>query len=300
MAVTSFLKKAKEIQEQAQEKKSDRTHAPAAHDESNWLISYADMMTLLCGFFIMLFSMSTLDQPKYEQAKQSLAKQFHGEYTKPGKDLGEFASNILQEAGVEKKASVKSDASGVSITFESTIFFDTLSAEVKPAGREILTKLISRLGEKEKKNGKHYHVIVEGHTDSRPVLSGTFASNWELSGARASRVVRMFVDQGFAANHLLAIGYGDTRPRFPSRTPAGQWDEAALAKNRRVVIRILEPEVDSVPLFAPVKALTIPSSVQPAAAAPAAVAPQPTPSTSEKIAEAKRSADLIAGKIPSP
>jgi chemotaxis protein MotB len=219
------------------------------HDETNWLVSYADMMTLLCGFFIMMFALSNIDQTKYESAKKEIATQFKGKYEKPKvQELATFVTQIINDAQLGKVASVKTDATGVSITFQSTVFFDTLSADVKPEGKVVLDKLIETIATRQQADKKEYRIIVEGHTDSRPILGGTFPTNWELSGARASRVVRMFLDLGFSPQKLAAIGYGETRPEAPSRTPAGEWDEEALSKNRRVVLRILAPEATGVPL----------------------------------------------------
>jgi chemotaxis protein MotB len=250
MQVNQFLKEAQRIQQQRLERRQQTDHKPAdSHDESNWLVSYADMMTLLCGFFIMLFSMAKLDDAKYEKVKEEISKQFKGEYHAPASnELGRFLTQVLQEAGIEKEAVVRSDPSGVSIAFESTVFFDTLSAEVRTKGRDLVDKLIGAIASRQTKENKKYRIVVEGHTDSRPVISGTFPSNWELSGARAARVVRMFLEKGFAPELLTAIGYGDTRPQVVARTPAGTWNEEALAKNRRVVVRILEPQVDFIPI----------------------------------------------------
>lgn len=219
------------------------------HDETNWLVSYADMMTLLCGFFIMMFALSTIDQTKFEAAKKEISTQFKGKYEKPKvEELAQFITKVVNDAQLGQLAHIKTDATGVSVTFQSTVFFDTLSADVKPEGKSVLDKLIATIAERQFADKKEYRIIVEGHTDSRPILGGTFPSNWELSGARASRVVRMFLDLGFTPSKLAAIGYADTRPEAPSRTPAGEWDEEALSKNRRVVLRILAPETTSVPL----------------------------------------------------
>lgn len=212
------------------------------HDESNWLISYADLMTLLCGFFIMLFSLSSLDAPQYEKVKEAVAAQFGGSYESPHKELAQFVTQVIHEAGVEKEASVRVDPSGVAVVFESTLFFDTLSADLRAEGERVLNALITRVGEKQTESKIGYKIIVEGHTDGRPILSGTFPTNWELSSARASRVVRMFIDRGFTPKLLSAIGYADTRPEASDRSPSGQWDDAALAKNRRVIIRIESPK----------------------------------------------------------
>jgi chemotaxis protein MotB len=219
----------------------------AAHDESNWLISYADMMTLLCGFFIMLFSMAKMDVPKYDSFKEAIAKQFGGEYVSPSKEMAKAVSEVLKQMDMEDKAVVKSDSNGVSIVFQSTVFFGTLSAEVSHDGYNILDKLIKSVETRQKEQKKTYRIVVEGHTDSRPVVGGLYPSNWELSGARAARVVRMFLEHNFTPDHLTAIGYADTHPQAPAKTPNGSWDENALGKNRRVVLRILEPSIDSIP-----------------------------------------------------
>jgi chemotaxis protein MotB len=239
------------------------------------------MMTLLCGFFIMMFALSTVDAQKYEAAKKEIATQFKGKYEKPKTDeLAQTISQIVKDAQIEKQASVKIDPTGVSVTFQSTVFFDTLSAEVKPEGKIILNKLIASIANHQLAGKKEYRIVVEGHTDSRPILGGNFPSNWELSGARAARVVRMFLDLNFSPERLAAIGYADTRPEAPSRTPAGEWDDVALSKNRRVVIRILSPEMTAVPLaeatgqanVAPVPALAPAPATVPQAATQATTA----------------------------
>src|SRR3954452_19424469 len=74
----------------------------AKEDESNWLVSYADMMTLLCGFFVMLFSMAKMDAPEYDSFKEAVAKQFGGEYVSPTKELAKGVSEALKELSLDK------------------------------------------------------------------------------------------------------------------------------------------------------------------------------------------------------
>lgn len=217
------------------------------HDESNWLISYADMMTLLAIFYIMLFSMSKMNTPDFEKMKKEVSTAMGGKYVSPTEDVGKFINNVLVEAGVQKDATMTSDGVGVSIAFHSTLFFDSMSAEISPAGKEILQKIISGIALKQKESGKPYKIVVEGHTDSQPILSGPFPSNWELSSGRATRVIRMFLDQPFSSENLLAIGYADTQPVAESRNQDGSWNQENLAKNRRVILRVLMPDVDSIP-----------------------------------------------------
>jgi chemotaxis protein MotB len=226
----------------------DKKKTNEEHSDANWIISYADMMTLLCIFFIMLFSMSKLNVPEFESAKKEVAEHFGTKYESPTEDLGKFINMVLVEAGVQKQVTMTSDGTAVAIAFHSTMFFDTLSAEISPAGQDIVDKIASKLAEFQQKKNKQYKIVVEGHTDDQPILGGPFPTNWELSSARASRVVRMFINKGFDPKVMLPIGLADTQPvEASTRNPDGSWNQESLAKNRRVVMKILLPETDSIP-----------------------------------------------------
>lgn len=245
MAVIRKLEKEK--QEQNTLYIIDKKKNHGEHSDANWIISYADMMTLLCIFFIMLFSMSKVNTPEFEAMKKQVAEHFGTKYESPTEDLGKFVNNVLIEAGVEKDAMMSSDGMTVSVAFQSTMFFDTLSAEISPAGKEIIEKIATKLYDYQVKHDKKYKIVVEGHTDSQPVMGGPFPSNWELSSARATRVVRLFLDKKFDAPNLLAIGYADAQPVAEGRNQDGSWNNENLAKNRRVVLRVLMPDVDNIP-----------------------------------------------------
>lgn len=245
------LQSAKTPSAQRRRRKRHRTtletsghNSAGTEDESNWLVSYADMMTLLCGFFVMMFALSTVDVQKFEKVKEEVSKTFKGTYHPPSTvELAKHTENVLAELGVQGQVEVRSTPTNVSIIFQSTLFFDTLSADIKGEGKEVLGKVIAGLLKQQSAQNKNYHITVEGHTDSRPIAPGAlthFATNWELSGARASMVVRTFIDAGFQPKQLAAVGLADTQPELPARTPAGEWDEAALSKNRRVVLKITE------------------------------------------------------------
>jgi chemotaxis protein MotB len=218
----------------------------SAHDESNWLMSYADIMTLLCGFFIMLFSFAKIDETKYEKVRESVSKQFGGDFHSANAEYARFLHQIIEKNGLEKEASVRYGPEGVSLVFQSTTFFDTLSAEIAPEGVRALEPFFAEITRIQTAENKKFKVAVEGHTDSRKVLSGPYPSNWELSSARAARVVRAFIDHGFDPKRLVAIGYADTRPEGseivgPVREPANAAEEeTAREHDRRVVIRIFD------------------------------------------------------------
>lgn len=220
---------------------------PPKEDESNWLVSYADMMTLLCGFFIMLFSMAKLDEPKYDTFKAEISKQFGGKYESPPKDLARHLEQFTRNLQVAEGMEIKADPSGVTVDFQSAIFFDSLSAEITEKGKVALLAFIDQLAREQTLRSKQFRIVIEGHTDGRPVTGGLYPSNWELSSARATRVARLFLEKGFQPDRLIAIGYADTHPKTPERGPSGTIQPDALVKNRRVVVRILEPSVDSIP-----------------------------------------------------
>jgi len=217
-------------------------------DDSNWLVSYADIMTLLCGFFILLFVMSKMEDSQLEKMKQALAAQFGGHYQAPHEDLSKTIKEALEATPVKNDTEVSASGSGVTIVFRSKVFFDTLSAELSQSGRGTLEQLIDALREHEKSRNRTYRFVVEGHTDSRQILGGPFDTNWELSSARAARVVRVFIEKGFSPKKLAALGYADTRPSGDKNPPSGGVlkDEESLARDRRVVIRVFNDDESQV------------------------------------------------------
>jgi chemotaxis protein MotB len=256
--IKKFLKKAQDIEHHRIPHDEEGAIAPPEEGEGNWLISYADMMTLLCGFFVMLFSMARMDEPKYEAIREAMTEQFGGKFKSPTKELASLVTNVLEESGIEKDSTVRVDNSGISVSFHSKIFFDTLSSEIRPEGKQILEKLLVNLKEKQEQQKRDYKFVIEGHTDSRPITGGIFPSNWELAGARSSRVLRLFLEKGYSSDKLTSISYADTRPELEPRLADGRFDENALSKNRRVVIRILAPGADSIPFpEAPAKEGTV-------------------------------------------
>jgi chemotaxis protein MotB len=215
-----------------------------AHDESNWLVSYADMMTLLCGFFVLLFSLSKVDAEKYERVRESVSKSFGIQYHNYPLELSTELNTLLQERGILGDASLRSDARGVSIIFQSTVFFDSASADLKERGAALIKEIGRSILEKERKDQRLFRITVEGHTDPRPIVSERFPSNWELSAYRASAVVRLLIAQGFNPKLLTAIGYADTRPEIShgldGRSPARNriTSEESWNQDRRVVLRV--------------------------------------------------------------
>jgi chemotaxis protein MotB len=143
--------------------------------------------------------------------------------------LREELEQMLQEAGLPEKASVRVTSRGVALYIEGDILFDSGSTAIRQEARPILdrlSELLPRVG---------YRVDVQGHTDAIPISTTAFPSNWELSAARAGRAVRYFVEKGVPSERFRAIGLAETRPVAPNDTAEGR------ANNRRVEFLFVNP-----------------------------------------------------------
>jgi len=178
------------------------------HPAPPWLVNYADLMTELVIFFVVLYALSAALNKNIQNAKQAVEQMMKEE---------------------KLRGEVKVDREGMRITLEEQgqmAFFESGLAELTPKMVEILNKIAPTL----KKVSERNDIVVEGHTDNVPISNKQFVSNWELSTARSTSVVRylMFQKQ-LPPARLAAIGYGEYRPIGPNDTPPNR------ARNRRVV-----------------------------------------------------------------
>ncbi len=208
------------------------TPPPEPHDDGEhiWLVSYADMVTLLLGFFILLLSFSKIDPTKLEKVKKSATQVFGGEYKVPFAQVTDQLKKAVAGAGVSDQVMFQQTEQGVEITFRGALFFDSGSAIVKPEAMSLLSKVIPVI----KSQTDKFDVVIEGHTDNVKISSAQFASNWELSSVRACSVLRVFETYGFNPKQLMAIGWGETKPIVSNDDPE------LRSQNRRVVVRILK------------------------------------------------------------
>lgn len=178
------------------------------HPAPPWLINYADLMTELVCFFIILYALSAALNKEVQNAKQQLDQMMD-----EGKVAGE----------------VKMTKDGLSITFEErdeVAYFESGKAELAPPMQALLGQVAPTLQELSRK----FDILVEGHTDNVPISTQKFRSNWELSTERATAVVHYLIDTyKFAPPRLAAVGYGEHKPLAANDSPANR------ARNRRVV-----------------------------------------------------------------
>jgi chemotaxis protein MotB len=226
-----------------------------------WAIPYGDLVTLLLAFFVVMYSISTVNEGKYRVVSDSLNAAFRGQPvgTQPIQ-VGEAAattvaapivqlSSDIRTMALRQMAQVAEDAMSpliaqglvdvqvgdgyVEIAIRSDILFSSGSAQLAPEAQPVIRQLATVLGEFPNS------IQVKGHTDNVPISGGIFPSNWELSAARAASVVHMMVEGGVDPRRLSVVAYGEFRPVLPNTTPDGR------NANRRVVLTILSVEPNS-------------------------------------------------------
>lgn len=206
-------------------------------DEEDWMLTYSDMITLLFSFFVLLVGISQFDAVKFERVAKSLEKSVGNKTTEEeGISLPVIYSNlhkIVNEEGLAEKAEVSYSPRGVVIRFKGNVLFPTGSAELSKDTYTLFNKLAEEI------KSKPYKVDVEGHTDSRPISTSLFPSNWELSSARASSVVRYLLNCQVQPEKLRAVGFADTHPLRANYDENGNDIPANQAYNRRVEIIFL-------------------------------------------------------------
>jgi chemotaxis protein MotB len=215
-----------------------------------WLLTYADMITLLLALFIILFSISTINKVKLQRLVRDLGGGFNsqdainnppnGMTTSATKDdlqaMQAQLQSYIQSQSLQKSVQTKITRDGKKRELVITLLsdkqlFDSGKADIKPFTKKILDEVYRQL--KTRQN----EVRVEGNTDNVPISNDQFPSNWELSAARATGVARYFVeDDGLSPLRISALGYGQYRPRVPNDT------DAHRAENRRVDVVILDTD----------------------------------------------------------
>lgn len=243
------------------QKKNNQEGAP------RWMVTYSDLMSLILVFFILLFSMSQIDAQKFRAISESFQSRHifdflpssiefidleqdegenqdnvnntEGEVGKPSSSKGEMDELLqdvlqyLEQAELKDMISATRDDRGVVLVLQERLLFETGEAVILPEARPFLDKVGTLL------KAIPNMVKVEGHTDSRPISTYRYPSNWELSGARASSVIRYLItNHSLDPKRFIAVGYGDTRPVVPNTTVEN------LQQNRRVVIVISDPAYD--------------------------------------------------------
>ncbi len=234
-------------------------------NHERWLISYADFITLLFAFFVVMYAISVVNEGKYRVFSVSLGDAFGGKdegtasvansnvqplinlpnpmvkrradsmkrekerLTKLAQELTSTLAPLVREG----KVRVSQNSRGVSVEINASVLFDPGAAVLTAESDEALRALAVVL-----KDDPHA-VQVEGHTDPIPIRNAMFMSNWVLSAVRASSVVRLFIEAGVPPQRLTVVGHGANIAVASNDTPEGK------ARNRRVAVTILSALPDT-------------------------------------------------------
>lgn len=219
-----------------------------------WLGTYSDMVTLLLTFFILLYSMSSVDSEKLKQLSKAFNQVmvgtkgdsilqydlYDGEVPLVGgesdnKDISDTAQSMykgvkefVKDNNLSDTVDITEDERGVILQLKDSILFQTGESKLKPESKDILNKINTLL--KSVPNS----IVVEGHTDNVPIHNSEYDSNWDLSTARAVTVVRYFIEEkGENPSRFSASGYGEYKPLVANNSDENR------SKNRRVNILIV-------------------------------------------------------------
>ena len=171
-------------------------------EDTSWLLTYGDIITLLMIFFVLLFSTSKVSQEKFDQVAQSINESLN----RPGPDpkstdtvltpLAEaqiILEQLIKKEGLEQKMTTKLTKAGLMIELSSNTFFDSGSADVRSSMLKTLQDLSHVI---QNLPTNDYRVEIEGHTDNVPIRTARFPSNWELSAMRSINVLHIFEETG--------------------------------------------------------------------------------------------------------
>jgi chemotaxis protein MotB len=231
-------------------------------NHERWLVSYADFITLLFAFFVVMYAISSVNEGKYKVLSNSLSNAFTNTTAKSGgqpiaviqgappipprpiakpdklpdlkkaeqrtkmKNIAGDIMQALQPLVAQGKVRLLETSRGVTIEINDSILFPAGQSRLQPASISAMLAIAQVLA------ASDFPITIEGHTDNVPISTPQFPSNWELSAMRATTVLRLFNDGGVGAERLTAIGYGETRPLETNTTVEGR------ARNRRVSILI--------------------------------------------------------------
>lgn len=211
---------------------------PVKHEENvdAWLMSYADMITLLLCFFIIFVSVSEPKKDKITAIAEGMVGKFGAvNYKSPFTEAVRLMQAAIEKAQLYKDVAVEATTSSLSMELASLRFFKDGGAEIDEEMLPMLQELASTL---KQASLSHYSISIESHTDDAPPQSGLYKNNWELSSLRAGKLADYLVTQGLAANRIKAVGYADSRPKVPNADAKGRPIEANRSRNQRVTVKL--------------------------------------------------------------
>lgn len=236
------------------------TAPPPEEGAPGWMVTFADLMSLLLTFFILVLSFANMDIIRFREMLGSIQDAFGVQVQRREADYVAFSPTQFERKDIEisreneqilsmvvqlrtilqddeslrKSSGVEADDQGLVLRVDNAMLFAPGSAELKPAAKQALDTVIRILRD------YNMNLVIRGHTDDVPFRSAQFPSNWELSAARATTALRYVLERGgFSPTRLRAVGYAGSRPLVPNNT------EENRARNNRVEFYYHSPDTVS-------------------------------------------------------
>jgi chemotaxis protein MotB len=191
--------------------------------DSNWMASFADLMSLLLVFFVIQLSPQAIKSDKEEEQQEKLKGAIA--------DVEEY----LKTQEIDKDVQITMEGNSALIVLPDALLFSSGKAKLDEQQKNILSGVADKL---KILIGSH-QIDIEGHTDSMPIATKLYPSNWYLSSARSLEVLQVFINLGFNQFHLSSQGFGEFRPLTKDKDKEGRDISFARKKNRRVSIKIV-------------------------------------------------------------
>ncbi|EQC48909.1 OmpA family protein [Bacteriovorax sp. BSW11_IV] len=218
----------------------NKQKAPEPEESGDgWLVSYADMMTLIACFFILMMAFANYDPAGFSKKAEELSKSFNkDQYKSSDIKLNELSDEVAKHPDIEKKAKITVKDSELAITFSGSVLFGEKSPDIDSEALPALDTLIDIIRSRD----PNYKIIIEGHSDPYEFRSMPgIGSAWELGALRSAKVLARFEYLGFNPQKLVAVTKGDTEPVAENVDEKGQPILENLPLNRRVIIKVIEP-----------------------------------------------------------
>lgn len=218
-----------------------KVQVPAEEVEEGeaWLLSYADMMTLIACFFILMMAFANYDPPGFQEKTKEIAKHFSKGKSKLSKlKLTELKEEIAKHPELKDMTKITVNDSSLVVTLSGSILFPQNEVDLQPQMTLHLDSMIDII----KTYNSEFRIVIEGHSDNLPIShDNPYKNHWALAAARASSVAERFQYFGFPNENIRVVSHGDTRPIAPNQDKTGRPIPENTMLNRRVILKVIEP-----------------------------------------------------------
>lgn len=223
-------------------------------NHERWLVSYSDFITLLFAFFVVMYSVSQVNESKYRALSETLNMAFANQKIDGSLDndegdtlvdielLSSEIESTLKGFPISGQARIAANENWIELTLNSEMLFKSGSAEPSQEAKKVFSELATLLEPYDNE------IQIVGHTDNIPIRNTVYANNWALSSARAVAIVDFLSFEGVSPDQMSAVAFGEFRPIGDNQTEEGR------RQNRRVVVRISD-QVAAAPQLPPQNAL---------------------------------------------